>query len=383
VPIPPLAAPALIFFCNALLYISLFSRLPGLVERLGIDKSLFGLSLLGGTLGTFLALPFAARFVQRLTPRVAASVLLLAIAVIQVIAFSVSAYWAFVLCLIGFGYCRTMLEVAQNMVATQMEADTGQHVMARSHGFWSVGLLAGALLSGVMGGLGISTWLHMILVGLIVLVLVGLLLRIAPKTLTVGLPKPGRFFTLPDRAILLVCAMMFGIAVTEGAIYDWAAFYIEQVLAADPAAVGILFSCFTIGMGATRMVGDALRARFPAPMIVRCSVVSAFAGLLVLLSAPNLYVAAIGLTLIGSGVALNAPLAMGTAARIGARSPSENLAAMSMVNTFAFLGIPASLGFVSDHFGLKIAFALLLLPLVASFFLAPITGVRQRQARVD
>lgn len=377
VSLPPLAAPALIFFCNAFLYISMFSRLPGLVEQLGIDKSLLGLSLIGGTLGTFIALPYASRIVLRLTPSVAAAILLAVIAIVQIIAFSLSAYWAFVLCLLAFGACRTVLEVAQNLLATQIEAETGKHVMSRSHGFWSVGLLGGSLFSGLLSGLGTTMWLHMLMAALIVLALVGIMLTQAPRTLRVPSPRSGKFFALPDRAILLVCAMMFGVAITEGAIYDWAAFYIEQVLLAEPAAVGILFSCFTIGMGATRMVGDGLRARFAASNIVRCSVLSAALGLVVLLWSPNLYGAAIGLTLIGAGIALNAPLAMGTAARIGSRSPSENLAAMSMVNTFAFLGVPASLGFVSDHFGLRIAFGLLLIPLVVSFALAPITDAKR------
>jgi predicted MFS family arabinose efflux permease len=374
---PVLAAPALIFFANAFLYISMFSRLPGLVEQLGIDKALLGLSLIGGAVGTFCALPFASRVVQNLTPRIAAAMLLTVIASIQVLAFSTSAYWLFFVCLVCFGACRTILEVAQNVVATQIEAETGKHVMARSHGFWSVGLLAGSLFSGLVTGLGAAMWLHMVMAAAIVLLLVALLLAAAPRTVTVPLPGKRRFFAMPDRAILVVCAMMFGIAITEGAIYDWAAFYIEQVLLADPAAVGILFSCFTVGMGATRMVGDSLRARFSAPQIVRCSVLATALGILVLLASSNLYVAAAGLMLIGAGVALNAPLAMGTAARLGGGSPSENLAAMSMVNTFAFLGVPASLGFIAEYFGLRLAFALLLLPLIVSFALAPITGIRR------
>lgn len=374
---PVLAAPALIFFANAFLYISMFSRLPGLVEQLGINKGLLGLSLLGGAVGTFCALPFASRVVQSLTPRIAAALLLTTIAVIQILAFSTSAYWVFVVCLICFGACRTILEVAQNVVAMQIETGTGKHVMARSHGFWSVGLLAGSLFSGLVTALGAAMWLHMVLAAAIVLLLVGLMLHVAPRTVTVALPGRRNFFAMPDRAILLVCAMMFGIAITEGAIYDWAAFYIEQVLLAEPAAVGILFSCFTVGMGATRMVGDGLRARFLAPQIVRLSVLTTALGLLVLLWSPNLYVAATALVLVGAGVALNAPLAMGAAARLGRGSPSENLAAMSMVNTFAFLGVPATIGFIAEHLGLKVAFALPLLPLIVSFALAPITGVRR------
>ena len=377
--VPPLAAPALVFFCNAFLYINLFSKLPELVDRLGIDKGMLGLSFLAGTVGTFIALPFAGRITQWLSPRIAASILLPGIAVIILIAFVVPFYWAFVLCLLAFGICRTILEVAQNLMATQIEADTGKHVLSRSHGFWSVGLLGGSLFSGLMSSLAVASWAQMGLAALTVLALMGLMLRISPKGGTTAASDRsvrGRFFAVPDRAILLVCAMMFGIAVTEGAIYDWAAFYIQQVLHADPAAVGILFSFFTVGMGATRMGGDALRARFRAPTILRCSAASAFAGILLLLTAPNLYFAALGLTLIGCGVAINAPLAVNTAARLGSRSPSENLAALSMVNTFAFLGVPAGLGFVAEHAGLRFAFALLLAPLILSFTLAPITGLR-------
>lgn len=376
--IPPLAAPALIFFCNAFLFISLFSRLPGLTVQLQIDKSLLGLSLLGATGGTFLALPVASRVVQRLTPRITAGLMLPSIALVLLVAFSVTQYWAFVLCLVAFGYCRTLLDVAQNLVAAQIENDTGEHVIARSHGFWSVGLLGGSLFSGLMGGLGVNATLHMLLAGLVALPLVAAMVKVAPKTMSV-VPNQKRGIVLPDRAILLVCAMMFGIAVTEGAIYDWGAFYIEQVLDADPAAVGLLFSCFTIGMGATRMIGDMLRARFPAPTLLRGSALTVFAGILVLLWSPSLWVAALALGMIGCGVALNAPLAITTAARIGTRSAPENLAALSFVSTLAFLGVPASLGFVADHFGLKIAFAVLLVPLMLTFALAPITGTRRAQ----
>lgn len=73
---PALAAPALIFFSNALLYITLFTRLPALQASLGVDKAVLGVSMLGITAGTFLALPLAGRITRILTPRIAAIALL-------------------------------------------------------------------------------------------------------------------------------------------------------------------------------------------------------------------------------------------------------------------------------------------------------------------
>lgn len=56
---PALLAPALLFFSNALMHITLFTRLPEIVGAAGLDKAQLGLALLGLPVGTVLALPVA------------------------------------------------------------------------------------------------------------------------------------------------------------------------------------------------------------------------------------------------------------------------------------------------------------------------------------
>jgi predicted MFS family arabinose efflux permease len=381
---PALAPPALIFFCNSILFISLFTRLPAIQAGLGIDKAVLGFALLGSPLGTFLALPIAGRVTDRLTPRVACA-LMLALVACLVPLFALVPLPGFVLCFVLFGFLRTILEVAQNMVSTEIEISSGVKVLARSHGFWSVGLLFGTICSGLLAGWGVPAQFHLAGVSLVVLVSSLLILRITPvRDVAVPLPNGGRrqVFALPSKPILLICLMIFGVSVVEGAIYDWGTFYIREILHAEPTLTGLLFACFTIGMGATRMIGDRLRELLPPRRLVRGSALCVAFGILLLFATANVVVGGVALFLIGAGIALNAPLAIATTMSLTGRPPSENLAALSLTMLVATLGVPPLLGVVAEGLGLDLIF-LVLLPFVAvTFLMAPISeGARPRWLR--
>ncbi len=79
---PILAPPALIFFCNSVLFISLFTRLPNIQAAMQVNKATLGLALLGGALGTVLALPIAGRVNNRFSPRRTAALSLMILSVV-------------------------------------------------------------------------------------------------------------------------------------------------------------------------------------------------------------------------------------------------------------------------------------------------------------
>ena len=376
-----LLPPALLFFCNAMMHIALLTRLPEIAEHAGMDKAMLGLCMLGGALGTFLALPIAGRVTEALGPRRTAVTVISIIAVFLPVVSLMNAV-GLAACFMIYSFLRTILEVGQNMLATKVEQDTGRKVMARSHGFWSVGLLAGSLLTGAVMALGIPPMLHQAGVSVLVLGVGQVILRTLPPDhdapLPVVAPRRG-IFILPDMSILLICLMIFGISLMEGAIYDWGMFFIREVVGAEPFAAGLMMACFTIGMGATRLFGDNLRERFAPSLLVRGSVLCALAGLGLLLLGHGWIFASIGLGMIGCGIALNAPLAVATATRLPGRSPANSLAALSLCMLLATLGVPPSLGFVAEHFGLTICFALLVPFLLVSFVMAPVSdGSRPR-----
>lgn len=372
-----LAPSALLFFCNALLFVSLFTRLPAIQEGLGVDKAVLGLALLGAPAGTFLALPIAGRVTDYLTPRLAAP-LMLSIAALITPVLTIVPILGFFLCFLLFGFFRTILDVAANMISTGIEQRTGRKVLSRSHGFWSVGLLVGSLASGFLAEQGVSPFHHQLAAASIVILSSLIIVRIAPKEERMPRVATGRrkVFVLPDRIIILICIMVFGIGISEGAVYDWGIFYLREVLNADASTAGILYAGFTIGMGATRMVGDALRERFGTMTLVRGSAGCVAFGIVLLLSTHNIGLAAVALFLMGCGVALGFPLAVATTITLGRGSVADNLAALALTLLIANIGVPPMLGFVAEHASLAISFAVLLPFLALSFIMAPVAQGR-------
>jgi MFS family permease len=367
-----LLPPALLYFSNAILFISLFTRLPSIQEAMQIDKAVLGLALLSAPVGTFLALPVAGRITDRLTPRLTAVIMLPICALLSPL-LTISPLPGFVLCFFLFGFVRTIFDVAANMISAGIEARTGVKVLSRSHGFWSVGLLAGSLASGFLAGEGVSPAIQQSAAAALVLVAcLTVFLLTPPDPPAVPVVKRRSAYVLPDRTIILICVMVFGLCIVEGAVYDWGIFFLREVMGADPALAGMLFAAFTIGMGATRMVGDTLRDRFGALALIRASAVTVAIGIIVLVTASSFVVAGAALFLIGCGIALAFPLAVATTIALGKGQPSENLAALALTLMLSTIGVPPLLGFVAEHVSLSAAFIVLLPCVVLSFLMAPV-----------
>ncbi len=117
-----------------------------------------------------------------------------------------------------------------------------------------------------------------------------------------------------------------------------------------------------------------------AATIIRGCAVIAGLGLILLLVAPNLWVAALALVLMGLGVSLVFPVAVSAIAARGGASASANMAALSLSVMGALLLAPPVIGFVADARGLTTAFALLLPMVGMTLLLAGQAGHRRADA---
>lgn len=373
-----LLPPALLYFSNAILFISLFTRLPAIQASMGIDKAELGLALLSAPVGTFLALPLAGRINDRLTPRLTALVTLPICALLSP-ALTALPVAGFVICFFLFGFFRTIFDVAANMISAGIEQRTGRKVLSRSHGFWSVGLLVGSLCSGFLAEKAVTPFVQQTLAAGFVIAACLLVFCITPKEQASQTPpdRKSSVYVLPERTILLICVMVFGLCIVEGAIYDWGIFFLREQLQADPAIAGVLYAAFTIGMGLTRLLGDMLRDSFGPRVLVRASAVSVAAGIALLVATPDLTLAGAALFLIGCGVALAFPLAVSTTIALGKGKPSENLAALSLTLMLSTIGVPPLLGFIAEHISLVATFLVLLPCVLVSFLMAPVAEGRR------
>jgi len=164
----------------------------------------------------------------------------------------------------------------------------------------------------------------------------------------------SKLFSLPTRAVLLLCMLPIGAMVVEGAFIDWSAVFAKSVLEASPLVIGVIYSFFSIVMAAVRLCGDAIGNRYSAKLIVQVSGTAAALGIVIFAVAPNVFIAMLGAAISGMGVAIVYPLAMTAAARRPGKA-ADNVAAITMIAFTAFLVAPPLIGFISDWLGLRIA----------------------------
>ena len=358
---PLFALPAAIFLVNAVLYVTLYSRLPEVTAAQGISPAALGLALLAQTGGTLLGFPLAARVIERFgARRVAGATLLVAMLLLPLAASGRLApgLAGLALPLFGYGFAMAIMEVAKNLIAARIEEKSGRNVISKCHGFWSAGLFVGAVLGGWAASRGMSAASELALLGAASLPLVVLLL------LRVGDPEPlvsaeapvkGPRFARPDAFVIGLLILIAGFSITEGVIYDWSMFYLREELGLDALSASRIYAAFTIGMFAARMAGDGLRARLRVRVLLRMMAVTTLAGLVLCIASPAAGFGEAGLlagfALVGAGVALGAPVATSLAMRHPTRSATKTMAAYSLASLLALFAVPPLLGGLVEAHG--------------------------------
>ena len=123
-----------------------------------------------------------------------------------------------------------------------------------------------------------------------------------------------------------------------------------------------LMGALTLG----RFTSDALVDRIGSVGTLRVGSVAAFVGLLTAVFAPQTWVVAVGLGILGLGIAPMIPLAMDAAERAPGLDVGAGLAAASTVMRLGVLASPLLVGAMAEWAGLRVAIAVcLLVPAVA------------------
>jgi MFS family permease len=385
--LPVVLRAGLLFFLNAFLLGSFLSRVPDVLTRLETDKAALGFALFAAPVGSVIATLFVGRLIDARTPgtvAIGSGVLLsLAIGLVgQALDVLMLALFLFIA-----GIINGVMEVSMNAAADRVEKQTGAKILARCHGFWSLGFMCGALVAGGAAQAGISDTLH--LLGVAVFGVAGVLAArtVYPASAFVYIPprpdapKPPAF-ALPNRLTIGLCLMGVGVTLAEGAVYDWGTLYLRAEIGAAPLHASVAFASFTLAMAIGRFSGDVVRERFAAPAIVRTCAVLTGIGLLGFLASPNAVVGGLALVVMGVGVSLVFPIAVTAVSTKEGASPASNIAALSLSVMAALLTGPPVIGVASEAFGLTIAFLLTLPAIAMTFVFANQSSVSADRVRV-
>ncbi|AHM02896.1 Major facilitator superfamily (MFS) transporter [Roseibacterium elongatum DSM 19469] len=156
----------------------------------------------------------------------------------------------------------------------------------------------------------------------------------------------------------------------ENATEGWSALHVERTLGGGAAEGALGPAMLGLTMGVGRLLGQMVTLRGSEMAVLRGAAMLAAAGLVIAAAAPAPLIAYLGFGLLGLGVSVVAPLALALAGVHAA--PERRTLAVSraaMIGYFGFFIGPPLMGFLSEGFGLRAAFAvgaalLLIVPLM-------------------
>ena len=349
-----------LFFAQPLAFGGWLSNIPSVQSALGLSKSELALALLGMPVAVVAMLQLADRIIAWLGPRRLLMVGFPLNCAAVLLPMAAGSQLALFGALVVVGATLAMTQIGLNVYAGRYEKATGRVVMNASHGFWALGLMAGSLIASVATATPPMTTLLAIA---IVATFAGVAMaRAVPHFgAAPGQPSPPRrrLGQLP-RKLVLISGVVFFVAMTEGAMSDWAAVYLAERLGEAGGQAGLAVSLYAGFLAAGRLLGDPVRRAIGPANLMRLAPALGVVGLCLLVLPLPLAVALPGFALVGLGVSVGFPMGVSAVAALDDTYESSNVAIMSAVAVSAFLVGPPLIGFIADATNLRFGLAVLI-----------------------
>jgi len=376
------AAVFMIFVINGAMLANWVARIPAIRDNLALSEGQLGLVLLGLSVGTLFTLPLAGGLIARYGSRRMTSIGI----VLNVLAVPPLALAPSPITLAGalflFGMATSLTDMAMNAQGVAVESRVGRPLMSSFHAGFSVGNFTGAALGSVLVALGLEPLTHFLLVSTVMLVLALFVMRgliDADDRMTAAGERPP-VFVLPGRPLWGLGVVAFCAAIGEGAMADWSAVYLNDIVGTTEAIAAWGFASFSLLMTVGRLIGDNLSARFGAVRVVRLGGALAAFGLGLALLWPETVPALIGFGLVGFGLANGVPLAFGAAGRVPGVSPGVGLAGVATLGYTAFLAGPPVIGLLAEATSLRLALILIAVLAASLVVSGRFLDVRKKQS---
>jgi len=348
------------FFINGAALATWVSRLPAIQNKLGLSEGALGLVLLGSSAGVISALLLASGLIEKYgSARVTLVSALILCGCLPLLSLAPNPAILFLI-LYFFGGSMSIMDVAMNEQAVLVQREAGRTIFSLFHGGFSIGGLAGALVSAAMAALpGISLTLHFIIMAIIFSTISVL---IFPHFVRVEQTqhKKKSALQIPERALWMLGILAFCCMITEGAMSDWSAIYLTRVLQTNSSQAALGYAAFSLMMTTGRLTGDAATTRWGADKVVRAGSLLATIGLVILILTNQPAIAIIGFGVVGIGVANIVPLIYNAAGNTPNISPGTGIAGVATIGYLASLIGPPVIGAIADKSSLRISFLLLL-----------------------
>ncbi|WP_439382431.1 MFS transporter [Amycolatopsis lexingtonensis] len=378
-----------VFALNGLAIGSWATRTPALAAQVHASPGVFGLALLGASVGLLAAAAAAGRVVERFGARavVAGSTGLAAVALVLIGFAPGVPLLAGALFVVGASV--GMLDVAMNVAAVAVERRTRRPLMPVFHAGFNVGALAGSLAAGLAAGHGWSPARHLTTAAVVAVVVLLLVVRAVPgsrpeRTAT-AVVATGRRAPIRRPVLWLLAAVALCSAVAEGAAADWSALLMTAERGVGQGAAALAFAGFQLVMALTRLAGPWVQRWLGPTRCLLAGAALATAGFLATATIPVAAVAYAGFALAGAGLAASFPLALSLAGDAGKRGDGtggeREIGFVSALAYTGFLAGPPIIGGIAQGIGYGAAFVFV--SLVAALILPAAVAARRSRRREE
>jgi MFS family permease len=363
------------FLVHGLVVSTWVSRIPAVKGSLGLSDGALGMALLGTAIGSVTGIPLSGWLVTRAGSRRASTGTSAAFALVLVLpAWSGNLAQLF-LALFAFGALAGADDVAMNSQAVAVERIDGEPSMSRFHAMFSLGGILGAGAGAVVARCGIAARPHLTVAAALILTFS---LATAPFLMETRQPLPPAHarFRMRDlsRPLLALSLIGFCIFLSEGAIADWTAVYLKQVLRAGAGMASSGYAVFSAAMFSFRLAGDRIAVRLGRAWTIRGGALLAASGLAMALLAPHPLWAMPGLAMVGAGYSSIIPLVFAAGGRLNPASEGAGVAIVSGLGYLGFLAGPPVIGFVSQLASLRIGLCVVVALSVLAAALVSVVG---------
>ncbi|RPE67352.1 fucose permease [Pacificibacter maritimus] len=354
------------------------AMVPDIKAQTGASDSQFGLALMGAAVGGMVAM-FMAPKLSKSLGKFLLPVLALVLAILMQFPIFAQSLLSLFTFLIIMGAGVASFDICTNMRLSELEERHSLHLMNANHAMFSLCFGLSALIGGGLRQVGLEPSQIFPTMGGVLLVMSVFTWERNWQPVEADAsakPVPKR---LPWFFILLVAVMLFVSFLGENSIESWSALFLERELGSAPGEGSFGPTTLGLVMCVIRLLGQVFTEKLGEERIVFWSGILGMLGATVIALAPTQTIALIGIGLCATGMAVIVPTANSLLGKLVHRE--QRAIAISRAWLFGFTGFfvgPALIGFVSDLWGLRVAFAVV--AILIAVIIPAVIAVQMRRA---
>ena len=376
-----------LFFLFGFLVMSWIPRFPEVKANLGLTNGQFGSLLSTAAIGSLVSLLTVGHLVHNYGAKTIMRIAVSSIAMSLILSTSTHSGVVFLMSSVIQGGAISAFHIAVNTQGFSFQDRTHKPVITRLSGYWSVGAVSTAMISGLLVD-RVSLKIHIVVLALGVLLTMLSIIARMDSALIKPNKNPSEAYKIGDlfkgfRIDSLVSSATFCALCLEFSVSDWAAIFTKEDMGINGGLHTLPYILFTLAMITGRLFVHTLYSKFSMHYLVTCgallSGISFLSGLATvhLIGDSNktlvLVVLCISFTLAGLGSSFLAPSIMNIA-NVRSKSPaSVVIGQMGVINNIAIFFMRLIIAWTAQATSLTFALVipatmLLIVPFFAKIF---------------